>query len=82
MGREKFLLFFGKISQFFSAEKHTILNMLAHTITPNPFVDSKIPKKTSFFAGILRKMCIFAPKVGWKMCVEHAKIGMKMCFYV
>jgi hypothetical protein len=39
-------------------------------------------KKTKFFAGLLQKMCIFAPKVGWKMCVERTKLGVKMCSYV
>jgi len=39
-------------------------------------------KKTKFFAGLLQKMCIFAPKVGWKMCEKHKKLGMKTCFYV
>ena len=36
-------------------------------------------QKNQIFAGLLQKMCIFAPKVGWKMCVKHKKLGMKMC---
>ena len=56
---------------------------------PNPFVlESAESNIFAFFVHLLlkrrsqlRKMCVFAPKVGWKMCEIHIRLGMKMCIY-